>query len=50
MSAISWAIIDAWRVHPPCEYSEPYCSPSCPWHYECFAESEDEDEDEENDI
>lgn len=40
----SWALIDAWKAIPPCNYSEnPYCHVDCPYFYECYP-PDDEDE------
>lgn len=42
---VSWRVVDAWLVMPPCNYNEPYCHVQCPYFYECNP-SDEEDYDE----
>lgn len=41
---VSWAVVDAWMVKPPCSYTEPYCHKDCPCYYECFPEEFETDD------
>ena len=37
---VSWRIVDAWLVMPPCTLSEEhaYCHVQCPYYHECNPE------------
>lgn len=38
---VSLAVVDSWKVMPPCEYNEPFCHPQCPYLRDCWGDDED---------
>lgn len=43
--SVTRAVVDAWKVKPPCELSREhsYCHHQCPYFYECNSEDQDYD-------